>query len=221
MAISVYKLGRLLIAAILITGIIPCTVMAQSTSKLMIQDPVLNKSYLQCASNIAGANYMPGYKSSLGLIGMFQFDVYKAQKAGLCSNPVPRMRKVQVWKFCDFKGPIAKKYDINNQYDFRFDPKATAAQFEMMHNLNAGYDAIIFQNKYDLLFDTYVKAIYITPGVIRALLHNYGGPATAEFLSSGTVKNSRNSTPYTLANCMAQCIAKQGKEWICGSLIKN
>lgn len=174
-----------------------------------------NRYYLQCAANIASVDNDPGYKNELGLIGIFQFDVYKAQKAGLCKDPVPLMSGKQLWKLCDFKGPIAVKYKLRNQYDLRFDGQAAAAQFEMMQNLNAYYDNIIYKNQYDRLFNKYISAIPFTPPVQRSLLHSFGLHAVNAFLKGNPATNRYNSSLFSMAGCIKQCLDNKGTTWLC------
>jgi hypothetical protein len=176
----------------------------------------INKYYYQCAARMGptqGNN--PGFKDPHGYIGIFQFSVVNAYEAGLCSQPAPAMRTEQLWKLCDFKGPIADKYNIRSQYDLRFNAKARAAQLEMMRNLTAKYDDYIYQRKYDLFFGKYIHGVNITPDILRALLHAQGRAAVDDFLRGNDVYNSNSQSVYTLATCLNQCLVTHNQKWLC------
>jgi len=174
-----------------------------------------NPYYLQCAARMAIADNNPGYQSPQGMVGIFKFDVYTAQRAGLCSNPVPRMRNIQLWKLCDFNGPIAQKYNIRTLFDFRFDPNARAAQFEMMRNLTPIYDGYLYSKKYDLFYGQSINGVTITPEILRALLHTHGRAAVDAYMQKYSVKNFSGYSLHAPASCMEQCMAREGKEWFC------
>jgi hypothetical protein len=177
----------------------------------------VNKYYYQCTSRMGPTKKDDdsGFKNDLGYIGLFQFGVVSAYEAGLCNKPVPAMRTEQLWNLCDFQGPIAKKYNLQNEYDFRFDGKATAAQFEMMHNLTTEYDDYIYQRKYDLLFGKLVNGVTVTPDILRGLLHAKGRAAVDDFLHGHGLHDNKNQSLYKLGTCLDQCMSTKATTWLC------
>lgn len=194
----------------------PAKAPARSSSFSQSDGIETNDTYLQCTSRMAYLSKDPDYISDDGLIGIFQFDLATAAKAGLCKNPVPIIRRGQLWKFCDFQGPVALKYQLHNAYDLRFDGAAKPAQYEMMKNLIPVYDGIIYRNRYDLQIGQYIKGIKITLGILRGLLHVYGPQMLDEFIRNQTVTDKDFTSPYTLGVCLEECLRSNGKKWFCG-----
>ena len=174
-----------------------------------------NKYYLQCAANLANASRFPGYKSDEGYIGMYQFDVHSAYKAGLCKAPVPQMRTGQLWRLCDFEGPIAKKYNINSQFELRTAPNAAAAQTEMMRNLSVQYDDYIYAQKYNRFFGKLIKGIPINSEILRGILHKHGKATLDAFMKDESVIDAYQQSVYSTAKCMQNCMNMKGESWLC------
>ena len=177
----------------------------------------ISKYFYKCASRMGPTilDNNPAVKNDQGYIGLFQFSVRNAYESGLCSKPVPSMRSEQIWRLCDFKGPIAEKYNIRSQYDLRFDNKAKAAQYEMMKWLVAGYDEYIFQKRYDRLFGRFINGVNMNADVLRAILHADGRAALDEFLNGVESQNNQTRGPYSIGACFNQCLNTEGKNWYC------
>lgn len=209
MAISVFKNTLRLLCATAITGF---TFSAGAQTYMPSQ---ASKYYLQCTAKIANSIGNVGYKNDRGMIGLFQLSAYQAYKGGLCDAPVPQMHQVQVWKLCDFKGPVAVKYNLHSQYDLRFDVNARQAQAEIMRNLNNVYNGFIYDRKYETQFNKYVNSVLITPELLRGMYHAKGKATVDAFMHGQEVRDRKGKESGTLAVCLDQCFKTQAKIWLC------
>lgn len=163
--------------------------------------------YAQCIGDPARKSN-GHYIAPNGYLGWYQISVFDAYKAGLCKAPVTDApRSPNAWAFCDFQGPLAKRFMLMHEYDLRYTKRGADAQKAVFDHVIDLYEAELRRYKY-YPPDTRKRADRNIPApeIMIGLMHLWGPSAVEHMLSGKQIIDKNNSSAQGVADCLTQCL---------------
>lgn len=163
--------------------------------------------YAQCIgspTNRSSGNYV----APQGYLGWYQISVYDAALAGLCKAPVNQApHSPNAWAFCDFQGPLAKKFMLMHEYDLRYTERGWKAQRAVFDHVIDAYETELRRIKYFPPNETRnTDRNIIKPEILVGLMHLWGTNAVERLLKKQEVIDKNNSSAQGMAHCLEQCL---------------
>lgn len=149
------------------------------------------------------------YISPEGGLGWYQIRVQDAYRAGLCAQTVVQApRSPRAWGFCDFKGPLAARFNIKHEFDLRYTKRGSDAQKLIFIDMARRYETELLRMDYvsPRTYQALNVQIAYPADVMVGLMHLWGTASTSRMLKGNDVTDQNNRSATGTANCLQQCL---------------